>query len=94
MTITIPVITKQRVFPIIYCSHACGEDIEVSDSLTYLGSVVHNSGEWPGSLTTDWSGPRCYGLAQRKYMALLIPVQRDEDPDLQVPCALYLALWV
>ncbi len=24
--------------------HACGEDIEVLESFTYLGSVVHNSG--------------------------------------------------
>ena len=25
--------------------HACGEDIEISETFTYLGSVVHNDGE-------------------------------------------------
>ena len=28
-----------------YSIHACGEDIDILDSFTYLGSVVHNNGE-------------------------------------------------
>ncbi len=26
--------------------HACGEDVEISESFTYLGNVVHNNGEF------------------------------------------------
>ena len=28
----------------VQCLHACGEDIEISENLTYLGSVVRNDG--------------------------------------------------
>ena len=30
--------------------HACGKDIEILKSFTYLGSVVHNDGGWPTAL--------------------------------------------
>ena len=33
----------------------------------------------------DWpTGPRCYELAQHKYLVLQVPVQTDKDLDLQV----------
>ena len=41
--------TKVQVFgglldETVQSVHACGEDIEILESFTYLGSVVHNSG--------------------------------------------------
>ena len=49
-------------------------------SFIYLGSVVHNKG---GSRqeVLQWIGrpdPRCYGLTQHEYLALLVPVQTDK----------------
>ena len=42
--------TKVQVFgslldETVQSVHACGEDVEISESFTYLGSVVHNNGE-------------------------------------------------
>ena len=28
----------------VQCIHVCGEDIEISESFIYIGSVVHNDG--------------------------------------------------
>ena len=38
----------------------------------------------PGSRNADWPGQLRYVLVQHEYLALLVPVQTDEDSDLQV----------
>ena len=44
--------------------HACCKNIEVTESFTYLGSVVHNSGlSDPVCQLTDWPGSRGHGLS-------------------------------
>ena len=73
--------------------HACSENIDILDSFTYLGSVVHNNG---GSCqeVLRWIGPWCYELTQYKYLALVEPVQTDKGSNLQVagdPC---LTVWL
>ncbi len=71
--------------------HACGEDIEVLESFTYFGSVVHKNGGSGQEVT------RRIGLAHgvmNEYMALSIYMQADKDPCLQVigdPC---LTVWL
>ena len=32
----------------------------------------------------DWPGPQHYGIVQHQYLALSVPVQTEEDSDLQV----------
>ena len=64
---------------------ACGEDIEVSESFTYLGSAVHNSG------LSDHEVSRRIGLAagvinsQQEYLEMPVSVQKDQAPCLQSP---------
>ena len=46
------------------------------------------------SHTVDWPGTRCYGLSQHEYLASSIPVQMNEDLDLQVAGDRCLTLWL
>ena len=63
---------------------ACGEDIEVTESFTYLGSVVLNSG------LSDHEVSRRIGLAagvmnsRKEYLEMSVPVQ-DQASCLQGP---------
>ena len=68
--------TKVQVFgglldETVQSIHVCGKNIDILDSFTYFGSLVHNDG---GSCQEVlWQiGPRCYGLAQHKYLVLLV----------------------
>ena len=60
----------------------------------YLGCVVcNNYGLSQG--VVQWIGPGpWHGFAQHEYLVLSIPVQTDEDSDLQVAADPCLALWL
>ena len=76
----------------VYYVHACGEDIEILEKFTYLGSVVvHNDG---GSSQQVTRRIVLYGLTQHEYLALSIPVQTNKDSYLQVACDPCLTLWL
>ena len=73
--------------------HACGEDIDILDSFTYLGIVVYNNGGSCQEVIRQF-GPQCYGLTELEYPALSVPVQTDKDSNLQIngnPC---LTVWL
>ena len=60
--------------------HACGEDIEILENFAYLDSEVHND------CGSSQEPARRIGVV---YGILSIPVQKDEDLDLQLagdPC--------
>ena len=67
----------------VQCIHACGEDIDILESFTYLGSVVHNNGYG-----------LAHGLAQHEYLALSVPVQTDKDSNLQITGDPFLTVWL
>ena len=61
----------------------CGEDINILESFTYLGSVVHNNGRLTWRMVLWTRLARTLGV-----------VQTDKDSDLQVaddPC---LTVWL
>ena len=58
--------------------HVCGEVIDIFDSFTYLGNVVHNNGGLRQEVL--WLiGPQYYGLTQHEYLALLVLMKTDKD---------------
>ncbi len=76
--------------------HACGEDIEGLESFTYLGSIVHNNGRSDHEVIRQigLAYIQCYGLTQREYMDLSVPMEEDKAPHLQVACAPCLTVWL
>ena len=70
-------------------SHACDKDIDILESFTYLGNIVMSK-----TLKVNWPGPRCYGLTQHEYLALLVPVHTGKDFDLQDTGDLCLTVWM
>ena len=73
----------------------CGEDFEVTERFTYLGSDIHVSAGCKsevnrrlGRALGSHGFPRSWGVA------LAVPVWVDENPSLQVLGASSLALWM
>ena len=66
--------------------HACGKVIDILDSFTYLGSVVHNNGGSRQKVLQQIG--LAHGvmdsLAQHAYLALSVNVQADKDLNIQV----------
>ena len=72
----------------------CGEDVEVTERFTYLGSDIHVSAVCVRGQQTSGSGLGSHGFTGSWGVALLVRVQDDESPNLQVLGASSLALWM
>ena len=69
----------------------CGEEVEVAERFTYLGSDIHVSAGSEPEVN------RClgsHGFTGSWGVALPVPVQEDKSPSLQVLVASSLALWM
>ena len=64
----------------------CGEDVEVVERFTYLGSDMNVSAgcELDGGQQTSGSGLGSHGFTGSWGVVLPLPVQEDESPSLQV----------
>jgi len=58
----------------------CGEDVEVTEGFTYLGSDIYVS----AGCETSGSGLGSHGFTGSWGVALSVPVKEDESPTLQV----------
>ena len=70
----------------------CGEDVEVTERFTYLGSDIHVSAGSEPEVNRRRSGLGSHGFTGSWGVALSVPVQEDESPSLQVLGASSLAL--
>lgn len=68
--------------------HICGEDIEI---FTNLDSVVQSSG---GSSHAIFQRTSLAYAVRYEYLAFLLSMQKNQDPDLQVVCVQSLSVWL
>ena len=73
----------------------CGEDVEVTERFTYLGSDIHVSAGCESEVNRrlGWAWGVMDSL-DNGGVALPVPVQEDISPSLQVLAASSLALWM
>ena len=78
----------------IFCVAVCGEDVEVTERFTCLGRDIHVSAGCEPEFNRVWIGPGESWIHWIFGVSLLVPVQEDENPCLQVHGASNLALWM
>mgnify|MGYP001310652731 CR=1 FL=1 len=71
------------------------EDVEVVETFTYLGSVIHNSAECEAEVHRRLGlAKRGYGFTEEDSLELAVFEQRNEDPCIQVVGHASLALFL
>ena len=72
----------------------CGEDVEVTERFTYLGSDMHVSAGWEPEVSRRLG--QAWGVMESldHGVALSASVQEDKSPSLQVLGDSSLALWM
>ena len=84
--------TKIQTFNDILSVPVCGEDVEVTERFSYLGSDIHVSAGCEPEVETSGSGLGNHGFTGSWGVVLPLPVREDESPSLQVlgaPVLLY-----
>ena len=75
---------------VILSAPVCGENVEVTERFTSLGSDIHVSAGCEPEVNSVWVGPG--NSLDHGVLALPVPVQDDESPSLHVLGASSLAL--
>ncbi len=69
----------------------CGDDVEVTERFTYLGSDIHVSAGCEPEINRHLGS---HGFTGSWGVALSIPVREDDSPSLESLGASSLALWI